>query len=160
MSVSQKEKELAAVGISVATGCKPCTDHHMKAVREAGASDAEIGEAVAEAVTVRRAATEAMERYALARLGAARGRGDPGSLGGRVKELVAAGAAFGVNCVSTLEERLAAAETAGVSREDLVQILKLAAFIKGRAASHVDRRAEALAKGSEPEPGKAGGGCC
>jgi AhpD family alkylhydroperoxidase len=42
MPITKKEKELAAVGISIAAGCKPCTDYHMKAVREAGASDDEI----------------------------------------------------------------------------------------------------------------------
>ena len=58
MAITPKEKELAAVGISVATGCKPCTDHHMKAVRKAGASEKEIKQAVADALEVRKDATE------------------------------------------------------------------------------------------------------
>ncbi len=36
MVIRLKERELAAVGISVAAGCKPCTDHHVKQAREAG----------------------------------------------------------------------------------------------------------------------------
>jgi AhpD family alkylhydroperoxidase len=35
-------KELAEVGIFIAAGCKPCTDYHMKAVRQAGALDSEF----------------------------------------------------------------------------------------------------------------------
>ena len=42
MSISLKEKELAAVGISIGAGCRPCTDYHLDAVRKSGASDAEI----------------------------------------------------------------------------------------------------------------------
>ena len=52
MAITVKEKELAAVGISVASGCKPCTNYHVKAVREAGASDEEIKQAVADALSV------------------------------------------------------------------------------------------------------------
>ena len=49
------------------------------------------------------------------------------------------GAAFGVNCTSSLKEHLAAAETVGISQEEVAEIVKLAAFIKERAASHVER---------------------
>jgi AhpD family alkylhydroperoxidase len=37
-----RNKELAEVGIFIAAGCKPCTDYHMKAVRQAGALDSEF----------------------------------------------------------------------------------------------------------------------
>ncbi len=57
----------------------------------------------------------------------------------RVRELVSVGAAFGVNCTSNLKEHLVAAETVGISQEEVAEIAKLAAFIKERAASHVGR---------------------
>ena len=63
MVLRLKEKELAAVGISVVAGCKPCTDHDVPAARKAGASDDEIKQAIAEALAVRRSATEIMEGY-------------------------------------------------------------------------------------------------
>ena len=90
MALRLKEKELAAVGISVVTGCKPCTDYHVKAAREARASDEEIKQAVADALAVRRGATEIMEGYALAKLGAeARcSNGGRASETNRVKALV------------------------------------------------------------------------
>ena len=62
MAIMKKEKELAAVGISIAAGCKPCTDFHMKAVREAGASDDEIRRAIEDAVALRNAATSPSAR--------------------------------------------------------------------------------------------------
>ena len=42
MTITPKEKELAAVGISVAAACKPCTDYHVGVARKARASDQEI----------------------------------------------------------------------------------------------------------------------
>ena len=141
MAITVKEKELAAVGISVASGCKPCMNYHVKAVREAGASDEEIKQAVAVALSVRESATDIMKAHALTRLGQEGSHSHaegPGSMN-RVRELVSVGAAFGVNCTSNLKQHLAAAETVGISQVELKEIAKLAAFIKERAASHVER---------------------
>lgn len=140
MAITAKEKELAAVGISVATGCKPCTDHHMKAVRKARASEKEIKQAVADALEVRKGATEIMGAYAQAYLGEktevnTAGRADELT---RARELVSVGAAFAVNCVATLERHLAAAKAVGISQEEITTIVQLATFIKGKAASHVE----------------------
>jgi AhpD family alkylhydroperoxidase len=141
MTITPKEKELAAVGISVAAGCKPCTDHHVGVARKARASDQEIKEAVGAALAVRKSATEIIAGYALAKLGDPEQQRDDGSSAetSRQRELVAMGAAFAVNCVSSLEAHLAAAEAVGITQEEITQIVKLAEFIKGRAASHVKR---------------------
>jgi AhpD family alkylhydroperoxidase len=142
MAITAKEKELAAVGISVAAGCKPCTDFHLRKVRESGASDAEIKQAI------RRSATDIMETYSLAHLEGLKPASDLEYAGttDRVHELVCIGAAFGVNCVSSLEVHLNAAERAGIAPEEIAMIVKLSAFIKGKAASHVEHLAESLKK--------------
>jgi AhpD family alkylhydroperoxidase len=141
MTISTKEKELTAVGVSVATGCKPCTDYHVKAVRKAGATDDEIGQAVADALAVRRTATAIMARHARAHLGklGPETGSRPTEQTNRIRVLVSIGAAFGVNCVSSLEQHLADAEAIGISQREIARIVKLAAFIKTRAASHVER---------------------
>ena len=141
MAIIPKEKELVAVGISVAAGCKPCTDHHVTVARKARASDAEIRQAVATALAVRRRTAEIMEAHASTHFGEDWPLSVQHLIGEstRMMELVSVGAAFAVNCVSSLEKHLAAAETAGVSQEEISQIVKLAAFIKVRAASHVER---------------------
>ena len=161
MAITQKEKELAAVGMSVATGCKPCTDFHVKAARKSGASDAEIKQAMSDAVAVRRGATELMEAYGLAHLGEGHPGADPDRIGTttRVKELVCIGAAFGVNCVSTLKAHLEAAESVGISHDEITTVVKLSAFIKGKAASHVEHLAESLDK-PEAAYEKAVTACC
>jgi AhpD family alkylhydroperoxidase len=141
MAISAREKELTAVGVSVASGCKPCTDYHVKAVHKAGASDEEIKQAVASAVAVRERTTQIMQARALTRLGVPEQDSDrtPTAEVNRMQVLISIGAAFGVNCVTTLEKYLAAAEAVGISQDDIAKIVKLAAFIKGKAASHVER---------------------
>ena len=141
MATTPREKELVAIGISVAAGCKPCTDHHVAVARKARASDEEIRQATAGAFIVRRRATDIMETYALAHLGENRDVAGFGSLGqsNRMTALVCLGAAFAVNCVASLEHHLAVAEKAGVTEDEIEQIMTLAAFIKQKAASHVER---------------------
>jgi hypothetical protein len=46
-----------------------------------------------------------------------------------------------------LEKYSGRAEAAGVTREEILEIVKLAKFIKERGASHVDRWAESLEHG-------------
>ncbi len=68
MALKLTEKELVAVGTSVAAGCKPCTNYHLREVRKTEASDAEIRQAIAQAAQVRRDATEIMEGHGLEQL--------------------------------------------------------------------------------------------
>jgi len=37
-ALTQKEKELGAVGASIAAGCQPCTAYHLRAARDTGAA--------------------------------------------------------------------------------------------------------------------------
>jgi AhpD family alkylhydroperoxidase len=52
-TLTEKQKELVAVGASIAAGCRPCTTHHVAAARAAGAGDVEIRAAVQTALAVR-----------------------------------------------------------------------------------------------------------
>jgi AhpD family alkylhydroperoxidase len=141
MALTLKERELVAVGSSLAAGCKPCTNYHLREVRQAEASDAEIHQAVADALQVRRDATQVMERHGRERLGASRedaGRSssEPAT---RIRELVSVGAAFAVNCTSSLERHLKAGQRVGIAEEEIQEVVGLAAFIRRMAASHVER---------------------
>ena len=141
MAITSTEKELAAVGISVASGCKPCTNYHVKAAREADASDEDIKQAMIDALAIRRIATEIMQHHALSRLGDAEPHDSSEETGDttRTRELVFIGAAFGVNCVSSLKHHLDASKTVGVTQEEATEVAKLAVFVKQKAASHVER---------------------
>ena len=63
-TLNDKDQELIAIGASIAAGCVPCAKYHFRAARIAGAQDAEIQQAVSDALCVRRSATEGMAELA------------------------------------------------------------------------------------------------
>jgi len=164
MPLNTKEKELVAVGASVAAGCKPCTSYHFKKVRDAGmSSDDEIIEAISDAMCVRNSAKEIMEAHGLEQLGI-RKSGDDCGCGEkttRIKELVSMAAAFAVNCTSNLGEHITAARSVGISDDEIGSVLDVTLFVKEKAASHVNRIAEVFVSGtSSVENTENPGGCC
>ncbi len=140
MSLALKEKELAAVGISVAAGCKPCTDYHVKAVRTSAATDDEIRQAITDAMWVRESALKIMKAHGLHHLSDAGGETGSGCADTNItKELVSVGAAYAVNCTTNFQKHLVAAKNLGITDNELKEVVKLARFIKEKAASHVEK---------------------
>ncbi len=140
MSLTVKERELVAVGVSLAAGCKPCTNYHLKKVRVAGASNEEIEKAVLDAIAVRDKAKTIMQRHGFKLLGLKRAertediddqRGEPT----RMTELVSVGAAYALSCTSSLEEHVATARSIGVEDNEIEAVVGLARFIRGKADS-------------------------
>ena len=167
MTMRLKEREMVAIGASVAAGCRPCTDYHVKAAREAKLTGGEIRQAIDDAMNVRQNALEVMKAYGLQHLGETEetdggGRAGPTT---RIKELVSIAAAFAVNCTTNLENHLAAAESLGISGEEIQDVTKLAGFIRGKAASHVEKMVapeELTHQGADAAPAPnagAAGGC-
>ncbi|MDM8537935.1 carboxymuconolactone decarboxylase family protein, partial [Desulfobacterales bacterium HSG17] len=142
-----KEKEIVAVSVSVASGCKPCTNYHFKKAREADAQDEEIQKAISEAMCVLASAKAIMNSHGLRFLGVSGDNHDCGCTENttRMKELVSLGAAFAINCTSNLKKHIAVARTAGISDEEIKSVMELALFIKEKAASHVNRIADDFA---------------
>jgi len=140
MKLTIKEKELAAIGISVAAGCKPCTDHHVTVARKTRASDDEIRQAIENGHGVRATAANIITAHALAHLGkeVITEALFAGLLKDRQTALTCIGAAFAINCTSSLEHHLAIGERVGIGKQEITQIVELSAFIKQKAASHVE----------------------
>ena len=164
MALTLTEKELVAVGTSVAAGCRPCTNYHLREVRKTGASDAEIRQAVAQAAQVRRDATEIMEGHGLGQRwasGEVAGR-SPAEQTSRIEELVSVGAAFAVNCTAGLGRHMETGQRLGITEEEIQEVVGLAAFIKGVAASHVEKLAGVTEGGeaTEAKQNSAGGCSC
>lgn len=153
MSLTIKEKELVNIGASVATGCKPCTDYHFKKVRDAGASDEEIKQAISDAMLVRDSAKEIMESHGLKHLGISKEDFESSRIEGtkRIKELVSVAAAFAVNCTTNLKKHIAAARTVDITEEEIESVLDAALFIKGEAAHYVDQIVKLKKKSDELE---------
>ena len=145
--LTQKEKELVAIGASIAAGCQPCTAHHVKAVREAGATEAEIRQAVDDALCVRNSATKIMSELAETHLGNGRAIEEPGcSSKPLIRELVSVGAALAVNCPTNLETHLQAARTMGATDRQIKTVLGVARTIKGVAGQKAETITTAFAK--------------
>ncbi len=157
MTLRLKERELVAVGVSVAAGCKPCTDYHIKAARKARATADDIRRAVADGLGVRLHATEIMRDHALSQLGdndhaaAAEALGEVDRLGA----LIGLGAAFAVNCTSCFGQLRPEAEAHGVTEAEIADVVELARFIKGKAVSHIERIAGAPEQEAEPKAASA-----
>lgn len=136
MSMTLLNKELVAVAISVAAGCRPCTTYHLNKVRAAGASDEAIEKAVANAMRVRNSAGESMRRHAL---GLEPKQEDCGCDSSQsVEELALLGASLAVNCTENIAKHLAVAKALDVPREELDEVLKLATFIRAQGVKHAE----------------------
>ena len=153
MSLTVKEKELVNIGASVATGCKPCTDYHFKKVRQAGATDEEIKDAITYAMLVRDSAKEVMENYGLQQMESALEKDDDGRIveTTRIKELVSVAAAYAVNCTTNLKRHMEAARVVGITEGEIEAVLHAASFIQGEAAYYVDQIFKLKRKSDELE---------
>jgi AhpD family alkylhydroperoxidase len=174
--LSQKEKELVAVGVSVAAGCIPCARYHMEEVRAAGATTDEITHAVEAALCVKRSASGVMEKAAYDALGSAKEEQPARCIGttDRMKELVSVAAAVAVNCPTNFHKHVAAGRSVGVLDDEIQLVVGLAKMIRSKAAEKVDEAARevttpkstvAQACCGSPvertrEPEAAAAGCC
>lgn len=135
--LSDKDRELIGIGASLAANCQPCANFHLRAARIAGASDAEIGQAVKDALGVRRHATEEIARLAAQHLGS------PVSDTNRqenllIGELVSISAACAVTSIPDFETHLAAARKLGATKGQILSAIKIASAVKATA----ERKAE------------------
>lgn len=176
--LSQKEKELVAVGASVAAGCIPCTQYHLKEVRVAGATTTEITQAVDAALCVKGSTRGIMEKVAYDALGVPKEE-QPSCCAGptdRLKELVSIAAAVAVNCPGNFHKHVTAGRTVGVRDEEIQLVVGLAKMIRSKAMEKIDEVAkEVMAAApaqaeaccgpsatpkSVPQPQAAASGCC
>jgi AhpD family alkylhydroperoxidase len=145
--LSPKEKELVAVGASVAAGCIPCTQYHVKEVKAAGATTEEISHAIDAALCVKGSTRGIMEQVAYDALGFPKEE-QPSCCAGptdRMKELVSIAAAVAVNCPTNLHKHVAAGRTVGVRDEEIQLVVGVAKMIRSKAAEKVDEAAKAIA---------------
>jgi 4-carboxymuconolactone decarboxylase len=68
-NLTDRERELVALGAAMGSNCVPCMEHHIPAARKAGLSDAQIVEAVRLADKVRQVPARKVLDVSLAMLG-------------------------------------------------------------------------------------------
>jgi len=143
--LTHKEKELIAFAASIASGCVPCTRHHLIAVRQAGASEADVFGAIGIALDVRDNATEMMAEVSLGNLNYEYpGEAQSGSMELPIDHLIAMGAALACNSVAGLEYYLAAAITSGASSRQIQTAVGIVRDIRKSAAERSEVRIESL----------------
>ena len=141
-------------------------------MRQAGATEAEIRQAVDAALCVRNSATKIMTGLAEKYLGNGRAVEEPCcSSKPLVGELVSIGVALAVNCTTNLETHLQAARTVGATERQIQTALGVARAIKKAAEQKAEAittavakqkvvvAAETAAKLAGPVEAKAPGGC-
>ncbi len=67
-SLSDRERELVALGAAISSNCVPCIEYHIPEAKKAGLSDPQIREAVKLADKVRRVPARKVLQTALSRL--------------------------------------------------------------------------------------------
>jgi len=141
MSITPQERELIIIGAAIASGCKACIRQDMLVANQLHVTEKDISDAIAIAIDVRRCATDSIENFISSGLvdlmepeqSSVRHQSP------RNTALVSVGAAFAVNCVSSLKKQVAAAREIGIGEEDLDAVVSLSSFVKAMAVSHVER---------------------
>lgn len=141
MELTMKEIELVYLGASIAAGCKPCTYYHFGKALETGASEEEISSTITTAVNIREAAKNEMMKHASNLLEQSLGNetNDENLNLDRLNIMVSIGAAFALNCTSTLSKYIALIDSVGITSKELSKIFKAANLVKMKAASCVDK---------------------
>ena len=157
--LSQTEKELVAVGASVAAGCVPCTQYHVKAVQAAGATTEEIARAVDAALCVKDSTKGIMRQVAREALGLPAGD-EPACCANpadRLTELVSIAAAVAVNCPTNFRRHVETGRTVGVRDDEIQLAIGLAKMIRARATEKTDQAASELCSAPAAAPAAS---CC
>lgn len=159
--LSQKEKEFVAAAASIASGCLPCTSHHIKLFREAGATEAEICDVIEIALRVRNNVTQIMAK-------AAQGNQNheypkeaySGLLGQPLRELVSLGAALACNSTAGVEVYLSRAREAGATTRQIKTAALLALAIREEAANQAETVFERMSEPTGVKAGEQPESCC
>lgn len=158
--LSTIEKEMIALGASIAAGCQPCTTHHIKAARAAGTCENATTLAVTVGGDIRRAAAEAMSGWGIEQLG---GRAElPAEwLAQRklIRALVSVAAAFVVNSVTEFERFAHEAHDLGATDRQIQVAVTIARKIKSVAAEKMESAAQQALPKCSPEV-QGASACC
>ena len=162
MSVlSDKEREVVAVGAAIGAGCRPCTQYHVRAGLKAGLTGEEIRLAVEEAEVLRIHAATSIADFARGLLGSAEERAAPlCSPAEPFQALAQVGAATGSNAGQALGWLLPYARGLGLTNEALTEAVEMAGVVKRMAGEFFRKDAERSLGGEAEVASPAEAGSC
>ena len=137
--LSDKEKALVGVALSIASGCRPCTERYVRAAEQAGACKRGIRLAIESALVAREQATVAMAAWAESLQGG-KPEIDESFVVPRAmwQAIYAVGAAFAQRDTTAIESNAERAIALGASKSQLVAVLAQARAILDTAATHAN----------------------
>jgi AhpD family alkylhydroperoxidase len=141
MAITPQERELIIIGTAIAAGCKGCLRENALAAQQLHVTAKDVDDTISTAIRIRQAATNGIEKFVSSGFteSAASKPHPRNSDNQRIQALVSVGAAFAINCVTSLKEQIDNAKTIGISEDDINAVVSLSAFMKANAASHVER---------------------
>jgi AhpD family alkylhydroperoxidase len=142
--LSQKEKELIAVGGSVAAGCVKCSHYHFRQAFEQGANQDEVLRAVIGATEVIKDSVEILQHTAYELMDVERDEVTTGinEATDSLTVLIKLAAAVAVNNVANTRRHIEVANRLGASSAEIHLAIKLAKVIQNRAGKFVDEEIE------------------
>ncbi len=151
--LSDKDRELIGIGASIAAGCQPCANFHLRAAAIAGANEAEISRAINDALRICHDAKEVMESIASQYTGSPRfdASSQENSL---LTELVSVSAAYAVNSVPDLETHVSVARTLGATEGQILTAIKIAEAVKWTAERKVQEATDSARTATPAEHSK------
>ena len=143
--LTQKEKELIAVGAAVSGGCVKCSNYHFKQAIEQGASKDEVHQAVMAATTVIESSVEILQRTAYSLMNIERQAVTVRDIetSEPLTALIKLASAVAANNVANVKRYIGIADELGSSSSEINLTIRLARVIQKRAGKFVD---EAIAE--------------
>jgi AhpD family alkylhydroperoxidase len=158
--LSAKEQALVGVALSVASGCKPCTERYVRAAEEAGACKRGIRLAIESALVAREQATTEIAAWAESLQGG-KPELDESFIAPRAlwQAIYATGTAFAQRGTLAVEGNAAQAVELGATKAQLVAVFAQARVILATSGEHTERKVAELGLSSKSDSAVTTGGC-
>jgi len=141
MSLTFKERESILIAASIASGCKHCTEHHIKKAKEGNTSTDEILNVILSTQVTIKETNEIMNNLALTKHNIEIPDSDLGVKEEffRLNELVSIATSFAVNNTEKLNHHILIARTLGVYEAEISSVLYYTEMVKKQAQKHVNK---------------------
>lgn len=139
-TLSNKEKAQIALGAAIGGGCRTCAEFLYPSLHSQGATEDEVVQLVADALTVRASATEVMRQKAAALMGRppAADPGPPPAPRTRIGELIRTGAAVAANCAPDALGHIERAKAAGATGAQIEVAIGIGRAVRAKAQKFSD----------------------
>lgn len=156
--LTQNERQMINLGISITGGCRPCTKYHVRKCMESGLTDDFISYVIEKAEQVSTQAVKVLTAKAFKTLNRKITTEFivPGEKDNETDILIGLAISYTLNSTVLLGEYLNYAKDMGISREKISEIMAISKFIFQKAKSHADILCEKF----HVEKNNIQNGCC